>query len=58
MYGNETENGTATTVNNTEPARSITAFQPLIDKVGVPLFWFGIGYLAATLIQRPRRAAA
>lgn len=29
---------------------------PLIDKVGVPLLWFGIGYLAATLMQKPRRS--
>jgi hypothetical protein len=35
-----------------------TAFQPFIDKVGVPLLWFGIGYLAATLIQKPRRVSA
>lgn len=35
-----------------------TVFQPFIDKVGVPLLWFGIGYLAATLIQKPKRAAA
>lgn len=32
-----------------------SALQPLIDKVGVPLLWFGIGYLAATVIHRPRR---
>ena len=31
---------------------------PIIDKVGVPLLWFGLGYLAATLMQRPRRSAA
>jgi len=32
-------------------------FQPFIDKVGVPILWFGLGYLAATLMQKPRRAA-
>jgi hypothetical protein len=34
-----------------------SVFQPFIDKVGVPLLWFGIGYLAATLIQKPKRVS-
>lgn len=37
--------------------QAASAFAPLIDKIGVPLLWFGLGYLAATLMQKPRRAA-
>jgi hypothetical protein len=47
-----------TALGQEEPAaKPPAAFQPFIDKVGVPLLWFGIGYLAATLIQKPKRAA-
>lgn len=38
-------------------AKPPSTFQPFIDKVGVPLLWFGLGYLAATLIQKPKRQA-
>lgn len=31
---------------------STPVLQPLIDKVGVPLLWFGIGYLACTFFGK------
>lgn len=30
--------------------------ETFLHKVGVPLFWLSVGYLAATLLQRPRRS--
>lgn len=39
-----------------EPAKR-EWLKPIIDKVGVPLIWLSIGYLAATIIQRPKRAS-
>ncbi len=29
---------------------------PFLHKVGAPLVWIGVGYLLATLIQRPTRS--
>lgn len=30
--------------------------KPFLNTVAAPLIWIGVGYLLATLIQRPRRA--
>jgi hypothetical protein len=32
------------------PAPSV--FKPLVDKVAVPIMWFGIGYLVATFMGK------
>lgn len=29
---------------------------PFLKSVGAPLIWIGVGYLLATLIQRPTRS--
>lgn len=31
-------------------------FSPLVDKVGVPLLWFGLGYMACSLFGNKRTA--
>lgn len=41
----------------TQPAPAPSAYQPLIDKVGVPLIWFGVGYVVATLIVKGKKSA-
>lgn len=33
-----------------------SAFAPLVDKVGVPLLWMGLGYLLAKMTGKPRSA--
>ena len=34
-----------------------SAFKPIIDKFGIPLLWFGLGYMAATLFGNKRSHA-
>ena len=36
--------------------KSQSAFAPLIDKVGVPLVWIGVGYLLCKMTQKGRPA--
>ncbi len=40
----------------TKPAA--TDIKPFLNTVAAPLVWIGIGYLLATLVQRPRRHAS
>lgn len=42
-------------MNPTTPDTSNTNVTPFLHKVGAPLVWIGVGYLLATLIQRPTR---
>ncbi len=35
----------------------VTPAPTFLTTVGAPLIWIGVGYLLATLVQRPRRAA-
>lgn len=37
-------------------AQTPTDMTPFLSKVGAPLIWIGVGYLLATLIQRPTRS--
>lgn len=39
-------------------AKPVSAFQPLMDKVGVPLLWVGLGIgIGYILASRPKRAS-
>ncbi|GAH38135.1 unnamed protein product [marine sediment metagenome] len=37
--------------NNPDPT-FIDALKPIIEKVGVPLLWVGVGYLVAVIMRR------
>lgn len=35
-----------------------TDMKPFLNTVAAPLVWIGVGYLLATLVQRPRRSTS
>lgn len=46
-------------MDNTQPTAPGNApVTPFLQTVGAPLIWIGVGYLLATLMQRPRRGGA
>lgn len=36
---------------NTQNVSNVSNFQPLVDKVGVPLAWFAAGYIVCMLME-------
>lgn len=41
--------------NPTPQTAGNTEVTPFLQKVAAPIIWIGVGYLLATIIQRPRR---
>jgi len=46
---------TAASSPTTQEPSAMTSF---LHKVGAPIAWIAVGYLIATITQRPRRSAA
>lgn len=56
MPNTMTDETVGNALSNTPPVESgMTTF---LHKVGAPIAWIAIGYLAATLMQRPRRSTS
>ena len=42
-------------VNTSVNTPAMVPIEPFLHKVGKPIIWMAVGYLLATLIQRPTR---